>query len=239
MDIAFLCGGEGTRLRPLTYAVPKPMLPIGPKPILEINIDKARSLGFKRIFLMVNYKSEVIQDYFGDGRSFGISITYFEEKERRGTAGPLTMLMDEVSDSFVVMNADILTDLDLMQFLAIHARSKAELTVALKRLRMKVPYGVAEIGNDGLMESMIEKPDLEYLINAGIYAVSPSLLEQIPPSGLYHMTDLIRDSRKANRTIIGYPFDDAWRDIGRLDDYIKAFNGSKDDTTMESFGFGL
>jgi NDP-sugar pyrophosphorylase family protein len=236
MDIVFLCGGEGTRLRPLTYAVPKPMLPIGSKPILEINITKAKELGFKRCFLMVNYKAEVISAYFGDGSTFGVDIQYFEEHERRGTAGPLFFLKDTVSEPFVVMNADIMTDLDLKLLLASHKKKGADLTVALKRVLFDIPYGVAELSEDNEIESLDEKPTYQYMINSGIYVVSTSLIDVIPENGVYHMTDLIVDARKKGKSVVGHVFEDSWRDIGRLDDYIKAVNENGGDAPLGPFG---
>ena len=236
MDIVFLCGGEGTRLRPLTYAVPKPMLPIGSKPILEINITKAKAYGFNRHFLMVNYKAEYISSYFRDGSSFGVEILYFEEKERRGTAGPLYFLKDIADSPFIVMNADVLTELDLKKLLESHIESEAKVTVALKRVEMKIPYGVAKIGNDAELLELNEKPTLEYLISSGIYVVSPSIIEMIPSEGMYHMTDLMSDAISKGIKVSGYVFEDSWRDIGRLDDYLEAVNANGDDSTLGEFG---
>jgi len=236
MDIAFLCGGEGTRLRPLTYAVPKPMLPIGPKPILEINITKAREYGFRRQFLMVNYKSEIIRGYFGDGSTLDVEIRYFEERERRGTAGPLTSLKEHVIDPFIVMNADVLTDLDLKKLWQFHKSEKASLTVALKRVKLDIPYGVASLDEDSMISQLDEKPTIEYLINAGIYCVSPGLLDNIPLSGVYHMTQLIDDCLAKDQRVLGFIFEDSWRDIGRLDDYMKARYDNGDDEPFGKFG---
>lgn len=236
MDIAFLCGGEGTRLRPLTYAVPKPMLPIGPKPILEINITKARENGFRRHFLMVNYKSEIIRDYFGDGSTLDVDIRYFEESERRGTAGPLTALKELVNDPFIVMNADILTDLDLKKLWKFHASKNALLTVALKRVKLDIPYGVASLDKESRISQLDEKPTIEYLINAGIYCVSPRLLDIIPMTGAYHMTQLIDDCLAKYQSVLGFIFEDSWRDIGRLDDYMKARHDNGDDEPIGKFG---
>ena len=236
MDIVFLCGGEGTRLRPLTNVVPKPMLPIGSKPILEINITKAKEFGFKRNFLMVNYKAEVISGYFGDGSALGVSIEYFEERERRGTAGPLSFLKDIVTQPFVVMNADILTDLDLKSLLNSHKKNGADLTVALKRVPFDIPYGVAKLGENEVIEALEEKPTIEYMINSGIYVVSPNLIDLIPDTGMYQMTELITDAKEAGKSIHGHVFEDSWRDIGRLDDYIKATNENGDDSPIGSFG---
>lgn len=237
MDIAYLCGGEGARLRPLTYAVPKAMLPIGPKPILEINILRAKELGFKRHLLMVNYKAEVIREYFRDGEQLGVDVHYFTEKERRGTAGPLLFLKDIVTEPFVVMNADILTDLDLKKLLQVHNSKGADLTVALKRTELSIPYGVVKTNEDDLLESIDEKPTLEFLINSGIYVISPKLFDFIPQMGIYPMTDLIADTKEKGMKVRGYPFEDSWRDIGRLDDYMDAFHESENGPSTKDISF--
>ena len=231
MDIAYLCGGEGTRLRPLTYTVPKPMLPIGPKPILEINILRAKKLGFKRHMLMVNYKAEVIRGYFGDGELLGVNIQYFTEKERRGTAGQLLFLKDIVEEPFVVMNADILTDLNLKQLLQFHNSKGSDLTVALKVTKLNIPYGVAKTVEDNLLETIDEKPTLDFLINSGVYVISPKLLDIIPSEGMYPMIDLISDTKDKGMKVLGYPFEDSWRDIGRLDDYMDVYHETENGTS--------
>ncbi len=236
MDIAFLCGGEGTRLRPLTYVVPKPMLPIGPKPILEINITRARNYGFNRYFLMVNYKAEVISGYFGDGSDFNVDIQYFEEKERRGTAGPLSSLSDSVKEPFIVMNADVLTNLDLKQLIKFHKSKNATLTVALKHVSMNIPYGVATIDENDHMIEIVEKPIAEYLINAGIYCLSPEALDLIPATGMYQMPELMNDIRRADLEVLGYKFEESWRDIGRMNDYLEAFQESENGGPLGRFG---
>lgn len=235
MDIAYLCGGEGTRLRPLTYTVPKPMLPIGHKPILEINIQRACKFGFKRHLLLVNYKAEVIREYFQDGSILGVDIQYFTEKERRGTAGPLLFLKDVVTEPFVVMNGDILTDLDLKALIKYHKSNNAMLTIALKRVEMNIPFGVVKVDDSEVVESIDEKPNLKFLINSGIYVVSPELLDIIPENGMYPMTTFIEDAKKNGMSVLGYEFDDPWKDIGRLDDYFKAFNGSDENDTVIEF----
>ncbi|MFW9888298.1 MAG: sugar phosphate nucleotidyltransferase, partial [Candidatus Thorarchaeota archaeon] len=171
-----------------------------------------------------------------DGNSFGVEIRYFEERERRGTAGPLFFLKGIMEESFIVMNADVLTELDLKKLLKFHNASKSELTVALKRVEMKVPYGVAELGNDFNLIRMDEKPTLEYLINSGIYAVSADIIEMIPSAGIYHMTDLMADAIAQGKKVSGFSFDDSWRDIGRLNDYLDAVNDNGEDTSLGEFG---
>ncbi len=224
MDVSILCGGEGTRLRPLTYAVPKPLLPLGSKPILEVNISRMRDQGFKTFYLMVNYMAENIRSYFGTGKALGVKIEYIEEKTKRGTAGPLSELKDIVKEPFITLNADLWTNLDYSKLMKFHKKNKADLTVAVKKFERKVAYGVIELDEEKRIVEIREKPDVSFLINSGIYVVSPNLLEIIPPEGEYPMTELIESARESGFNVLGYQFTESWRDIGRLDDYLKAIN---------------
>ncbi|MFX1483538.1 MAG: sugar phosphate nucleotidyltransferase [Promethearchaeota archaeon] len=234
MQAAILCGGEGTRLRPLTYAVPKPLLPLGAKPILEITISRMKEQGFRTFFLMVNYKADMIKSYFGSGSTFDVDIRYFEEKERRGTAGPLFQLKGRIDSPIVVLNADLLTSLKYEQLMKFHEEKGADITVALKQFRRRIAYGVVDVDENSMILSLQEKPELSYLINSGIYVLSPSVLDLIPYEGEYAMTTLIEDAQKNHLKVVGYEFTDPWRDIGRMDDYMKALsdieNGEETDT---------
>ncbi len=234
MQAAILCGGEGTRLRPLTDVVPKPLLPLGAKPILEITINRMKEQGFQTFFLMVNYKADMIKSYFGTGSNFNVEIKYYEEKERRGTAGPLSQLKNEVDSPIVVLNADLLTGLKFERLMKFHQNKESDLTVALKHFERKIAYGVVDIDEDSLIHGFREKPTLTYLINSGIYVVSPSVMDLIPEKGEFAMTTLIDEARKNDLRVAGYEFTEPWRDIGRMDDYMKALsdveNGEETDT---------
>lgn len=224
MEASILCGGEGTRLRPLTYAVPKPMLPLGSKPILEVTIGRMREQGFRTFYLMVNYKAEMIRSYFGSGKSLGVNIEYFEESTPRGTAGPLSELKGRVTSPFIVMNADLLTSIRFQDLLQFHKKQAADLTVALKRFDRKIAYGVVEIGPDFGITEFREKPSFSFLINSGIYAVLPDTLSLIPDNGRFHMTELVKSAIGEGMKVLGYEFTEAWQDIGRMDDYLKAIS---------------
>ncbi|MHA3965054.1 MAG: nucleotidyltransferase family protein [Candidatus Thorarchaeota archaeon SMTZ1-45] len=228
MEASILCGGEGTRLRPLTYVVPKPLLPIGSKPILEVMINRMREQGFHRFYLMVNYKSDMIRSYFGDGSNFGVSIEYLEEQTRRGTAGPLSVLKDRVKSNLLVMNSDLLTDLRFKNLIQSHQKWGADLTVALKKFNRKIAYGVVDIGEDSRVTRLREKPDLDFLINSGIYVLSPNVLSLIPDEDEFQMTDLIEKALENNQGVFGYIFTETWIDIGRLDDYMKTMGDLED-----------
>jgi len=234
MHSAILCGGEGSRLRPLTYAVPKPLLPLGSKPILEVTITKMREQGFNKFYLMVNYKADMIRSYFGSGSSFGVEIEYYEEKEKRGTAGPLSQIGARINFPLLVLNADILTSLNFKKLIEFHNKTSADLTIALKQFERRIAYGVVEIDDESVITQLREKPTLNFLINSGIYVLSPSVMQLIPEQGIYAMTTLVEDSIAKNFKVRGYEFTDPWRDIGRLDDYMKALgdfeNGTEPDT---------
>jgi NDP-sugar pyrophosphorylase family protein len=233
MEACILCGGEGLRLRPLTLAVPKPLLPLGAKPILEVVLSRMRQQGFRKFYLMVNYKADMIRSYFGSGTSLDVKIEYFEEKSKRGTAGPLTALKGIVESPFIVMNADLLTSIRFDDLLKFHKKNDASITVALKRFDRKIEYGVVDIGPDSNVISIDEKPTFSFLINSGIYAVSPEVIDLVPTEGVYPMTELIPNAIKSGKTVLGYEFTKPWRDIGRLDDYMKVItdieNGSESD----------
>jgi NDP-sugar pyrophosphorylase family protein len=184
--------------------------------------------GFRKFYLMVNYKSEMIRSYFGDGSGLGVSIEYFEEQTRRGTAGPLSVLKDRVKSQLVVMNSDLLTDLGFKGLLKSHKKWNADLTVALKKFNRKIAYGVVDVGEDSRVTRLREKPDLDFLINSGIYVLSPRALSLIPDEKEFKMTDLIERARENNQRVFGYIFTETWIDIGRLDDYMKTIGDLED-----------
>ena len=222
MKAVILAGGKGTRLRPLTYAVPKPLLPIGRKPILEIIIEHLRDYGFTDIIVTVEYKAELIKAYFRDGSSLGVNITYFHESKPSGTAGPLK-LVEHLLDGqpFITMNGDLLTDLDLFKMYQAHLEKKLELTMATTTYTIKSPYGVIDM-QDNKLVSIREKPDLTFLVNAGIYVVSPSALDIIPKGEFFDMPDLIQTLIDRGRKVETYYIDGEWQDIGTMESYEKA-----------------
>jgi NDP-sugar pyrophosphorylase family protein len=219
MKAVVLAGGEGVRLRPLTYSIPKPLLPIGRRPILEIIIERLKEHGFRDIILNVGYKAELIEAYFRDGRTMDVNITYFRDDKPCGTCGPVKLvehLLD--SEAFVTMNGDLLTDLDFSRMYQIHVSSSSELTIAVKNYSMKLPYGVVEMQNNRIA-SIREKPELEFLINAGIYVLSPSALEIVPEDEFFDMTDLIQELIDQRRKVEAYCIDCEWQDLGTMESY--------------------
>ena len=220
MKGVIMAGGLGLRLRPLTEATPKPMLPIGGKPILERLLMHYKQNGIVDITLVVFYKKEVIQDYFEDGSKWGMRIDYVVETEPRGTAGAISHIpLDE--RLLLVTNGDILTNVNFEQMEHFHTEHDASLTIAVVNYESILPYGVVEMKQYRVTQ-IVEKPRSRYFINAGIYLVSPELCQLLPDSGLYNMTDLIDNSLKAGHAVLGFPVREYWRDIGQHDDFKQA-----------------
>lgn len=222
MKAIILAGGQGTRLRPLTYSIPKPLLPIGRKPILEVIIERIREYDFRDIILSVQYKAELIRAYFRDGTNLNVKITYSQETRPLGTAGPIK-LVEHLLDSqpFMVMNSDILTDLDFGRMYKAHLSNSAELTVATTVHAVTLPYGVVDL-RDGRIASIREKPTIDFLINAGIYIVSPSALDAIPAGKFFDMPDLIQTLISRGRKVETYLINGEWHDLGIMENYEKA-----------------
>ena len=224
-----MAGGEGPRLRPFTHTIPKPLLPIGRKPVAQIIIERLASQGFEEIIMSLGYAADLIRAYFQDGRRFGVKISYFEEKERLGTAGCLAHLPALKSEPFLVTNGDLLTDLDYRAMLGDHTASGASLTVATRTQTISLPYGVLNV-EGGVVTGVQEKPVHQYACNAGIYAISPDALELVPATGPSDMTDLIarllqRGSAVKPKEITGY-----WFDLAQAQDFDRALE------TLEELG---
>jgi dTDP-glucose pyrophosphorylase len=216
-----MAGGEGTRLRPLTDDLPKPMVEIGGVPLLARQIERLANVGIRRVYISVNYLSHIIEEYFGDGRNFGIEICYLREKEKLGTAGALSLLPEHPDGPIMVMNGDILTTSDLDSLYSFHMNHGAKITVAAIDHRVDIPYGV--IRADGpFVTGLVEKPSERFLCNAGIYAVSPEALSLLPGSKFSNMTDLIDTCLAKNWPVAVFPVHEYWNDIGTPDDLEKA-----------------
>ncbi len=216
-----MAGGEGTRLRPLTDDIPKPMVDIGGIPLLERQVRRLARLGIQRCFISVNYLSHVIEEHFEDGSSFGISIDYLRENTKMGTAGALSLLPDNIEGPIMVMNGDILTTSDIGSLHAYHLSHGAIITVAAVDYKVEIPYGV--IRSEGAFAVLLEeKPSQRFLCNAGMYAVSHEALRLIPSEVFYNMTDLIRDCLASHRPVAVFPVHEYWSDIGTPADLEKA-----------------
>lgn len=222
MQAVLLAGGKGTRLRPFAASFPKPLVPLGDKPVLEILVRRLRAQGFDRLCLAVGHLAPLIQAYFGDGRAFGVSITYSLEPEPLGTAGPLARVPD-LDDDFLVMNGDLLTDLDFRALMEVHRAAAALVTVARYRVDHQVSLGVLDVDEHGLVTRYTEKPVLQYDVSMGCYAFRRDVIRDgIPPGTRMDMPDLIRSLVDAGRPVHSLLHTGFWLDIGRPDDYARA-----------------
>ncbi|MBK9521668.1 MAG: nucleotidyltransferase family protein [Rhodocyclaceae bacterium] len=216
-----LAGGKGTRLRPYTVVLPKPLMPIGEYPILEVVIRQLVSCGFDHITLAVNHQAELIKAFFGDGSKWGVLIDYSLEDQPLGTMAPLRLVKD-LPSHFLVMNGDILTDLNFADFHAEHSLSKALFTISSHQREQRIDYGVLEIDHAGALQGFREKPSSTYQVSMGIYMISRDILDHIPDSGPYGFDNLMLDLLTARKTVQVRPFNGYWLDIGRPDDYAQA-----------------
>ncbi len=219
--VVLMAGGLGTRLRPLTENVPKPMLKVGTKPILETIIDNFSSYGFRHFHLCVNYKSEVILNHFEDGSRFGVSISYIQEPKRLGTAGALSLLPELSPEPILVMNGDLLTNINFEHLLNYHLTAHAQATMCVREYDFQVPYGVVEM-KGATIQAIVEKPVHNFFVNAGIYVLSPEAVARIPKDTFFDMPDLFQQLIQEEKKICSFPIKGYWLDIGRSDDFAKA-----------------
>jgi len=219
--VVLMAGGLGSRLRPLTDHTPKPMLPIGGKPILETVISRFSKQGFSRFVIALNYKGDMIRNYFGNGSSMGVEISYLDEKQRMGTAGALGLLERAPNDSFFVMNADILTLVNFESLMDFHVRNSSDATMCIREYGMEVPYGVVRLNKDNIV-SIEEKPIQQFYVNAGIYVLTPEILNLIPKGLPMDMTGLFEQAVEKGMTTLSFPIREFWMDIGKPEDYERA-----------------
>jgi dTDP-glucose pyrophosphorylase/CBS domain-containing protein len=219
--VVLMAGGLGSRLRPLTEDVPKPLLAVGGKPILESILESFAGQGFRRIFLSVNYKAEMIQDHFGVGDRWGVQVDYLRESTRLGTAGALSLLPEPPTVPLIVMNGDLLTRTHFDGLLKFHADQRAAATMAVREYEVQVPYGVVSL--DGVrIQSIVEKPVHRYFVNAGIYVLSPQVLSYLPARSFFNMPALFEKLIAAGETTAAYPLREYWMDIGQREEFEKA-----------------
>jgi dTDP-glucose pyrophosphorylase len=220
MQAMIMAGGMGTRLRPLTENLPKPMLPVGNQPLMEIIVNQLRDANISHVNVSVHHESEKITNYFGDGSKFGVKMTYVTEDQPLGTAGALG-LMQTPQETVLVINGDILTQVDFRAMRAYHQEHSADLTVAVQQYDLQVPYGIVECEGASI-RSMSEKPVLKFFVNAGIYLLEPSVYNFIPNGERYDMTDLIQRLLSEGRSVVAFPIREYWSDIGQHSDYEQA-----------------
>jgi NDP-sugar pyrophosphorylase family protein len=224
MKAVILCGGRGARLAPLTSVLPKPLLPIGDRSILEIVVRRLARSGITDVTLCVGYLSHLIRAVFDNGPSKGLDITYVNEHEPLGTAGPLRHV-EGLDSTFLVMNGDVLTTLDLRELVEQHRRSRNALTIATHRRTLKIDYGVLRHEPGDERDRLIdfdEKPELPLTVSMGIYVMEPALLDLIPGAGAFDFPDLAKAALAADLPVGVYLYDGSWFDIGRHEDYEQA-----------------
>ncbi len=221
MLAVILSGGFGTRLKPFTGAIPKPLLPIGDKALLEIQIEQLKGYGFEDIVLATNYKSRYIENFFGDGSMYGVKLTISKEDEPLGTAGPLALVKDHIKEPFLVMNGDILTKLDFAKFYEFSVGKDSLMTIGTKDIITPSRFGNLFFDGDQIT-GVEEKPNIKQTIIAGIYVFKPEILNYIPMGKKFGMDELILALLHAKQRISHYNIAEYWLDIGKLDDYSAA-----------------
>ncbi len=221
MVAVILAGGTGTRLKPFTVTVPKPLLPLGETPILEVVIRQLAAAGIDRIIVALGYMPHLFAASIGDGSRWGVHIDYYIEEQPLGTAGPLR-LAKNLGEQFLVMNGDLLTTLDYRKLIAAHIDRRAFGTIAVSKRQVRIDYGVIVSGSGGLLMEYQEKPTIDYAVSMGINVLSREALAFIPAAGKFDMPDLMLSMQRAGKPVLCYDTDCYWQDIGRMDDYQRA-----------------
>jgi len=225
LPVVIMAGGKGSRLKPLTNVIPKPLLPINEKTILEDIMDKFIEVGCHIFYLSVNYKADLIKYHFASLNNTHYDIHYFEEEKPLGTAGSMFLIKDEIQSTFFVTNCDILIDQDLEEIYNYHQENKNDITVVSAVKKYKIPYGTIQTADEGMLLSLDEKPELIFQINTGMYVLEPDILELIPKNTFFHITHLI-DKAIANSKRVGvFPISESsWMDIGSWEEYKNILN---------------
>jgi len=212
--VVIMAGGRGQRLQPLTYDCPKPMLPVGGKPMLQIVLEQCSAAGFTTFYVAVNYLKQQIQDYFGDGSRWKVMIRYLEETQALGTAGALSLLPETPHHPLLVMNGDVLTRVDFTRLLRFHQEQQSAATLCVREYATQIPYGVVRMEDMQVVE-LQEKPVLNHYVNAGIYVLNPELLELLPqPIHAYDMPQLLDAALTTGRRVTAFPIHEYWLDVG-------------------------
>jgi len=221
LPVVIMAGGKGSRLKPLTNVLPKPLIPIGEKTILENIMDRFVKIGCNQFYLSVNYKSEMIRYYFKTLKNTEYDISYFEEVKPLGTAGSLYMLKGKIKKSFFISNCDIVIDENYEEIYKYHKENKNDLTIVAALKHFPIPYGTIETKADGILKSLVEKPELTFKINSGMYLLEPHILNEIPDNLFMHITELIENISKKDYKVGVFPVSEkSWKDIGTWEEYL-------------------
>ena len=224
LPVVIMAGGKGTRLKPITYVIPKPLVPVGDKTILEEIMGQFEEIGCTRFYMSVNYKSDMM-DFYLNQLPHKYDIEFFEETKPLGTIGSVSLLKGKITTPFFVSNCDILIDQDYRDVYDYHLKNKNDITIVTAVKSHRIPYGVIEAGEDGLMTGIKEKPEQTYLINTGVYLLNSDLIEEIPEGELFHITQLMEKVKMRGGRVGCFPVSEgAWRDIGEWSEYLKMIN---------------
>jgi NDP-sugar pyrophosphorylase family protein len=230
MKAVVMAGGKGARLAPYTKILPKPLMPIGDMPILEVLLRQMKAAGVDDVFLTVGHLSGLLRAFFQGGEQWGLKIHYCYEDYPLGTVGSLANITG-LDDTFLLTNGDVLTTLDLRALVAFHKEQGATATIAMHRRKVRIDFGVLQMDGDLSIKAIIEKPTYEYLVSMGIYIFEPQVINYVPKGKYLDFPDLILALIAAGEKVAGYPFEGYWQDLGRPDDYEQA---AKDFESMRS-----
>lgn len=222
IPVVIMAGGKGSRLKPVTNILPKPLIPIGEKTIVEEIMDCFVNVGCARFLMSVNYKADIIKYYFNTLKNPNYLIDYFQEDIPLGTAGSMFLIKDKIDSTFFVSNCDVIIDQDIEEIYNFHKEKKNVITIVSVLKHYKIPYGTIETGDMGQLLELVEKPELTFQINSGMYILEPELLNEIPHNKFFHITELINNVMNSGRNIGVFPVSEgSWRDIGNWDEYMK------------------
>lgn len=221
LPVVIMAGGKGTRLKPITNVIPKPLVPIGDKTILEEIMDQFESIGCQTFYMSVNYKSNMMR-YYLDQLPHRYDVSFFEEDKPLGTIGSVALLKGKINTPFFVSNCDIVIDQDMRDVYDYHCENHNDLTIVTAVRSFRIPYGVIETGEDGLMTALKEKPELTYMINTGVYILNPGCIDEIPQGEFFHITQLMEKIKARGGRVGCFPVSEhAWKDMGEWPEYLK------------------
>ena len=221
LPVVIMAGGKGTRLKPITNVIPKPLVPIGDKTILETIMDQFEEIGCTKFYMSVNYKADMMKYYLGQ-LDHKYDIEFFQEEKPLGTIGSVSLLKDKINTPFFVSNCDSINDQDYRDVYDYHVQNHNDLTIVTMVKSFRIPYGVIETGEDGLMVSLSEKPELTYQVNTGVYILNPTCIDEIPENEFFHITHLMEKIKARGGRVGCYPVSEhSWKDMGEWPEYLK------------------
>ncbi len=224
LPVVIMAGGKGTRLKPITNVIPKPLVPIGDKTILETILDQFEDIGCTKFYMSVNYKADMMKYYLGQ-LYHKYDIEFFQEDKPLGTIGSVSLLKGKINTPFFVSNCDSINEQDYRDVYDYHVSNNNDLTIVTMVKSFKIPYGVIETGEDGLMVSLSEKPELTYQVNTGVYILNPSCIDEIPEGEFFHITHLMEKIKDRGGRVGCFPVSEhAWKDMGEWPEYLKMIN---------------